>query len=56
MDKDESLPASRVDPKDGKLIFVACDEADMLVKSEPTRKAKLVKENDINDRVQQLTL
>ncbi|XP_055626773.1 6-phosphogluconolactonase-like isoform X2 [Toxorhynchites rutilus septentrionalis] len=40
VDKDESLPVTRVDPKNGELIFIACDEADSLIDVDPTRKAK----------------
>ncbi|XP_055532518.1 6-phosphogluconolactonase [Wyeomyia smithii] len=38
VDKDQSLPATRVDPVNGHLIFVACDEAASLVDIDPTRE------------------
>ncbi|XP_053687454.1 6-phosphogluconolactonase-like [Sabethes cyaneus] len=38
VDKDQSLPVTRVDPVNGHLIFVACDEAASLVDIDPTRE------------------
>lgn len=40
VDKDESLPVTRVDPKKGRLVFVACDEAGSLIEGNPSREAK----------------
>ncbi|XP_065073645.1 6-phosphogluconolactonase [Ochlerotatus camptorhynchus] len=40
VDKDESLPVTRVDPKNGRLIFVACDGAASKIGANPSRKAK----------------
>lgn len=41
VDKDQSLPVTRVDPKNGRLIFVACDEATSKIEGDPSRKAKV---------------
>nr|XP_019933445.2 6-phosphogluconolactonase [Aedes albopictus] len=40
VDKDQSLPVTRVDPKNGRLIFVACDGAASKIEGNPNRKAK----------------
>lgn len=40
VDKDNSLPVTRVDPKDGRVVFVACDGAGSLIESDPSRKPK----------------
>ncbi|XP_058457071.1 6-phosphogluconolactonase [Malaya genurostris] len=38
VDKEQNLPATRVDPANGHLIFVACDEAAALVDINPNRE------------------
>ncbi|XP_050080881.1 probable 6-phosphogluconolactonase [Anopheles maculipalpis] len=39
VDRDPSLPATLVDPPNGELIFVACDEAGALIEDDPFRSS-----------------
>ncbi|XP_055596219.1 6-phosphogluconolactonase [Uranotaenia lowii] len=38
VDKDQTLPVTRVDPKNGRLVFIACDGAGSLIEEDPSRK------------------